>query len=45
MLHSIQGDEGILLYPQLFQQGIEMIKGYKADMRLCADAKPVFKKS
>ena len=35
MLHSIQGDKVLNVlekYPQLFQQGIRTIKGYKADV-------------
>lgn len=47
-LHKIQGDklQTILAkYSVLFQQGIGTIQGYKADVRLQPNAKPVFKKS
>jgi len=47
-LHKIQDDklQNILAkHVVLFQQGIGTIKQYKADLRLQAGAKPVFKKS
>ena len=47
-LHKIQGDklQHILAkHRALFQQGIGTIQGYKADVRLQPNTKPVFKKS
>lgn len=47
-LHKIQGDklQTILAkHSVLFQQGIGTIQGYKADVQLQPNAKPVFKKS
>ena len=40
-LHKIQGDK----LQSILTKHSGMIKGYKADVRLCTDAKPVFKKS
>ena len=47
-LYKIQGDklQSILAkHSALFQKGIGTIQGYTADVRLQANAKPIFKKS